>query len=632
MIVPMAKVYIVSHATERSTLLDALADLGVLHLLPIDPAKAVADEKTVAQIDNTERAILILSPLQGEKAGAGEADTSEITEEVLRLHHRTIELDNKLTSLHRQISHLEPIWGEVTLEQFRQLRDAGLSVRLYTVDEDEADQVQAQYAQPLNMLPGDRCVVAVIDPSEEIELPASAEELALPEADIPALRAKAADIDNQLKETHRRLEELAGHVELLKEHYKHLQTHAGFTIAHRGGMEEEKLFAIQGWLPQGEDATLADRLAERGISTAVQTMPPAEDETPPTLVRYPRWAKPMKAMFDILGTTPGYRESDLSPFFMIALPLFAAMLIGDAGYGLIFTAIGLLSYGKISAKAGKPAAQLLLVFGLFMLGWGLVTANIFGITPNDFAVAGGFANEAGELDKAALAESSGLWAVLATIMTKIGFLWNANSEAARNLIIKVSFIFGTIHLVLAHLRQAIGYAPNIRALGELGWCGFLVGMLGIIWMLFFPDAMWMPMQVMAVLLIAGGAMVILFTFPSRNPAKMLGLGIVANILPFISTFSDTMSYIRLMAVGLASYYIAKAFNTLAYDIGSGSAWMIPAAALIVVLAHTLNIILGVIAIFAHGVRLNMLEFSSNAGVQWTGHAYTPFSRTFDEGR
>ncbi len=99
----------------------------------------------------------------------------------------------------------------------------------------------------------------------------------------------------------------------------------------------------------------------------------------------------------------------------------------------------------------------------------------------------------------------------------------------------------------------------------------------------------------------------------------------------ISAFSDTMSYIRLMAVGLASYYIAFAFNNLAMDVGSGGVVMWIPAALILVFAHSLNIILGLIAVFAHGVRLNMLEFSSNAGVQWAGYPYAPFARTLDAG-
>ena len=45
-----------------------------------------------------------------------------------------------------------------------------------------------------------------------------------------------------------------------------------------------------------------------------------------------------------------------------------------------------------------------------------------------------------------------------------------------------------------------------------------------------------------------------------------------------------------------------------------------------VLGHGLNIGLCMIALFAHGVRLNMLEFSNNLGMQWTGHVYAPFTR------
>ena len=105
---------------------------------------------------------------------------------------------------------------------------------------------------------------------------------------------------------------------------------------------------------------------------------------------------------------------------------------------------------------------------------------------------------------------------------------------------------------------------------------------------------------------------------------MIALGLLTNLLPTISTFSDTMSYIRLMAVGLASYYIAFAFNGLAMQVGAGGGIMWVFAAIILVLAHTMNVALGIIAVFAHGVRLNMLEFSSNAGVQWEGYPYAPF--------
>jgi V/A-type H+-transporting ATPase subunit I len=85
-----------------------------------------------------------------------------------------------------------------------------------------------------------------------------------------------------------------------------------------------------------------------------------------------------------------------------------------------------------------------------------------------------------------------------------------------------------------------------------------------------------------------------------------------------------MSYLRLFAVGLASYYIASAFNTLGCRVAEMATWF--AAAPVLAFGHGLNLGLAAIAIFAHGVRLNMLEFSNNAGVQWAGYAYAPYSK------
>jgi V/A-type H+-transporting ATPase subunit I len=386
---------------------------------------------------------------------------------------------------------------------------------------------------------------------------------------------------------------------------------AEFTAARRGGLEEGQLFAVQGWVPRGRMETLADDLAGQGVDAAVETVDPDPDEKPPTLIRYPRWARPIEALFDILGTVPGYREMDLSPFFMVALPIFAAMLIGDAGYGLVFTLVGLLGYGKIRRAASKSAAQLVLIFGLVTLAWGVLNANYFGLTPP--------VNEAGEP------------VGVGKLMAALGPIWDSNDEQMRDTVIQISFIFGTIHLVLAHLRAAFEAAPSQKSVAELGWCGFLAGMLGVVWLMFFPEQVWMPQPVLFALLGGGAGLIVLFSFPQRNPAKRLALGVVGNLMALIAAFSDTMSYIRLMAVGLASYYIAFAFNGLAAQIGSAGWWMIPFAVLILLFAHLLNIALGLIAIFAHGVRLNMLEFSSNAGVQWEGYPFSPFARAATEG-
>ncbi|MBW2619613.1 MAG: hypothetical protein JRC92_12130 [Deltaproteobacteria bacterium] len=201
-----------------------------------------------------------------------------------------------------------------------------------------------------------------------------------------------------------------------------------------------------------------------------------------------------------------------------------------------------------------------------------------------------------------------------------------DSEKARQLLIKISLLFGCIHLTFAHIRQLFALFPDIRSLAQLGWCIFLWAMLGVIWQLFFGAKG--PPPVPFWLIYAGGitgfVLFTLFTAPSRNPAKMIGIGLASSLLPMLGAFSDTMSYIRLMAVGMASYYIAVAFNSLGASVADSATWF--AAAPIVIFGHALNIALCVIAIFAHGVRLNMLEFSNNAAVQWLGYAYAPFTR------
>jgi V/A-type H+-transporting ATPase subunit I len=124
---------------------------------------------------------------------------------------------------------------------------------------------------------------------------------------------------------------------------------------------------------------------------------------------------------------------------------------------------------------------------------------------------------------------------------------------------------------------------------------------------------------------AGAVLAILFEAPSKNPIKMVGLGLANFPLSMLSTFSDVISYVRLMAVGLASGVLASSFNELALSAGP---WII--AAPILILGHGLNLGLALIALFAHGVRLNMLEFSNNLGMQWTGRQYQPFAKLIPE--
>jgi V/A-type H+-transporting ATPase subunit I len=95
-------------------------------------------------------------------------------------------------------------------------------------------------------------------------------------------------------------------------------------------------------------------------------------------------------------------------------------------------------------------------------------------------------------------------------------------------------------------------------------------------------------------------------------------------LSVIGSFSDIVSYLRLFAVGYASVVVSQSFNNMAVGAGIDSVLGGLMAAVILFFGHALNIILCFMAVIVHGIRLNMLEFSGQLGMQWSGKEYDPF--------
>ncbi|MFW6132461.1 MAG: V-type ATP synthase subunit I [Planctomycetota bacterium] len=623
MIAPMSKVYVVARGADRDRLLTALGSLGVVHIEPVDPGRAEPDEQTAADLGALNRAIQILAPV----VPAGEAPQLEpvaAAAEILRIQRDNAERRNRLASLHRQIEQLA-VWGDVRLEQFRRLRERGVALWFYELPAEDAGLVEAECTHILAERPGRRVLLAAVTRGDEPEVPESAAAVDLPSRDRPALRYEARQLDRKLKQSNERLARLARLSDAMQSARDELDARAEYSAARRSGLSQGALYAVQGWVPADEADALTGGLSGEGVDAAVEEIEPTEEELPPTLIRYPRWARPMKGLFDILGTLPGYRELDLSGFFMIALPLFAGMLIGDAGYGLIFLLIGAAFYRRLAAGGQAEKAHLVLVIGACALGWGVMSANYFGVTPQTLATGGGYVQTVADEvqpDYGALFAAGDGWGLAARAMTAVAVLWRADEQTGLFLLMKIAFIVGGIHMALAHVRRVIALAPDSRALADVGWCVIVVSMLLVVWNMVFADVSQTPPAVVYALL---GGLVLTATFgrPHRNPVVRVLGGFAASLLPLINTFGDTISYIRLMAVGIATYFIAFAFNGMAAQLAESATWL--AAAPVLIFGHGLNIAMVIIAIFAHGVRLNMLEFSSHAGVEWAGYPYQPFA-------
>ena len=122
---------------------------------------------------------------------------------------------------------------------------------------------------------------------------------------------------------------------------------------------------------------------------------------------------------------------------------------------------------------------------------------------------------------------------------------------------------------------------------------------------------------------AGAVLIIMADIIAQK--QDIGVNLFLLFFSVIGVFTDVVSYIRLFAVGLAGVSIADAFNQIALKIGFHNILQAILASLVLIFVHLfLNLILAVLGVLVHGLRLNILEFSTHLNLEWTGMKYEPF--------
>jgi V/A-type H+-transporting ATPase subunit I len=193
----------------------------------------------------------------------------------------------------------------------------------------------------------------------------------------------------------------------------------------------------------------------------------------------------------------------------------------------------------------------------------------------------------------------------------------------QHFMIKLCFLLGGVHLTIAHAVRFFRFLNSLRALAEIGWTI-------IVWSLYLLAChlvLGEPLPGSALyLLISGLFLASAFSNPQRHFMRSFLLAFADLPLNVIRSFSDVVSYLRLFAVGYATLVVAVSFNQMASNLGWADVISGVGAVLILLIGHALNVLLGAMAVLVHGVRLNMLEFSSHLEMSWSGREFSPFRR------
>lgn len=344
---------------------------------------------------------------------------------------------------------------------------------------------------------------------------------------------------------------------------------------------------ISGFIPVTDEARLVEAVETEGWGISLRD--PLPDERPPTLLEPPRIFRPIIALFKGLGFMPAYNEVDVSIAFYAFFTLFFAMLVGDAGYGILILIATVLARRKWP-KAPSAPFTLITVFAVATTIWGILSCSWFGIDQSLFPA----------------------WMVLPTAA------WLGDTGN----IMQFCFTIGAVHLSLARIWNAVLLAPSTRMFSELGWTGVVWSMYCVTCSIVVPGFAfpgWVPY-----LLGISVLMIILFMH-SRSEVKENIVDYPMLFLNVLSCMSDIISYVRLYAVSMASVQLASNFNSMAVGLELPLALKIPAMLLILLLGHGLNLMMGALSVLVHAVRLNTLEFSSAKGITWSGIPFSPFN-------
>jgi len=583
MIVPMKKAIIIVQSKDNNSVVNKLRSLGLLHVENEQPPKSQDITSVKEDIELVTKAILILSRQEFldnavQKEVKQTADLKFIIKHIIDCAKRLSQLQEYSSRLMNNISQWQE-WGDFDPQVIENLSNKNIFIRLYQVPIKEIKNFPSGVIiKIISRSKGTAKCVAISKEKIEIHF----KEVNLPKMSLEKMQARLSEDKKVINSIETEIKKHVFYKDRLILIKKSLEKDLELQEALHGMGQQGSLSYIKGYIPIDAVQTLMSTAKAEKLGIVISD--PREEDNVPTLISNPRWISIINPVFKALGILPGYRELDISPLFVIFLSLFFGMIIGDAGYGLIYFVLTFLMRKKLGHKISDTRVfYLFYLFSSCAIFWGLLTGTIFG---QEWFLKSGYKP-------------------IIPLLNDTKFLQ------------AFCFFLGAFHLTLAHAWQGMRKIPSLVALSDVGW-------ICVLWAAFFMAKTLIlndPFPFFGKwLIIAGLSLVIFFSSPRRNILKTIcsGLGTVA--LSLMNNFTDIVSYVRLFAVGLAGVAISDTVNTLAASLGSNN--LIGQAAIIFA-GHTINIILGPMSVLVHGIRLNVLEFSSHVGLSWSGLAYKP---------
>ena len=640
MIVPMKKVALVVLEKERREALKQLRKLGVVQLEDVqgssDELQAYRDQnnKLVKSISLLSDVKVPKSVLKNQKQ-LDKTAALELAAKVVSLTEQKKNCLDRITADRNEVERLDG-WGEVDPAEISSLAEKGIRFALYEIPAVKYGAISDSVKTLLVNKDKSKARFLLLDAASDRPdgLPPEAFAVVLPRCKVAELRTsitdaqkQVADIDAEIAASVQFLDSLKACVPLLAKDIELENVYSGMGYESKAVDGAEQTAApsvplawVTGFVPVDDLAGL--QAAAKAQNWALAVGDPAEDEFVPTKLKNSKLVSVIYPLTDFLDVTPGYREFDISGWFLLFFCIFFAMIFGDACYGALIALAGLAVLAK--SKAGNRSLGVLVtLLGFCTMAWGVMTCSWFGIVPEK----------------------------LPSVLVDISFApfsaAKSGTDVANTNQKIFCFALALIQLSVAHLKCMVADRKSLKFFGDMGSLFMIWGMFYVVMNMVVDSAKYPLADTGAAIPIFGGLSALPSNFPLIS-LGVLGLGFLLNfifanyegsvgksvlesvkniisvLLGVVNQFSDIVSYIRLWAVALAGAAISGTVNTMAGPM-FGKLIMMVFGVILLVFGHGLNMILNLLSVIVHGVRLNTLEFSQHLGMTWSGSKFKPFA-------